>query len=176
MNLKVCGIYKITNLINNCFYIGKSKNIQQRWYQHKTSYKKDIYHPLYIDMRTYGIENFTIEVIEKCTEDELTEKEHFYIYTLNPYYNSTNGLDYAVSNSKLDNVDIIRIQVALIRGEKVKDLANEYMVSVNTISNINTGKSWHNSSFIYPLKNTLQNYPDGFLDYIIRIHHAYQIE
>lgn len=176
MTLNVSGIYKIINLINNHFYIGKSKNIQQRWYQHKTAYKKILYNSLYDDMKRYGIENFKIEVIEECKEEDLSQREHYYIYTLNPYYNETSGLDYSIANRKLDEIQVIRIQVALIKGEKVKDLASEYMVSVNTISNINTGKSWHNSSFVYPLKNTEKNYPNGFLDYLIRVHHAYDLD
>lgn len=176
MNLKTSGIYKITNIITSNFYIGKSKNIQQRWYQHRSSYKKVLYNSLYVDMQTYGIENFKIEIVEECKEEELTKREHYYIYTLNPYYNDTTGIDYSISNSKLSEVEVIRIQVALIKGEKIKDLASEYMLSVNTISNINTGKSWHNSSFVYPLKNTEKNYPEGFLDYIVRTHHAYDLD
>ena len=33
------GIYKITNLINNKCYIGKSKNIEDRFKYHKDNYK-----------------------------------------------------------------------------------------------------------------------------------------
>ncbi len=175
-DLSKCGIYKITNLTNDHFYIGKSKNIQQRWYQHKTAYKKILYNPLYTDMQNYGIENFKIEVIEECKEEDLSNREHYYIYTLNPYYNKTSGLDYSIANHKLSDIEVIRIQVALINGEKVKDLASEYMTTINTISNINTGKSWHNSSLIYPLKNTLNKYPEGFTDYLIRVHHAYILD
>ena len=31
-----CGIYKITNKINNKSYIGCSKNIEHRWIAHKS--------------------------------------------------------------------------------------------------------------------------------------------
>ena len=33
-----CGIYKITNLINNKIYIGQSKNIERRKYRHFHNY------------------------------------------------------------------------------------------------------------------------------------------
>lgn len=31
----ICGIYKITNLINLKIYIGQSQDIYRRWIQHK---------------------------------------------------------------------------------------------------------------------------------------------
>ena len=33
---KICGIYKITNLINGKVYIGQSTNIERRWKDHKS--------------------------------------------------------------------------------------------------------------------------------------------
>ena len=39
---KICGIYKITNLINGKMYIGQAQDIYKRWYAHKYSaFKKD---------------------------------------------------------------------------------------------------------------------------------------
>ena len=48
-----CGIYKITNLINNHCYIGQSIDIPTRWRNHKTnglnkdSANHNFYYPLY---------------------------------------------------------------------------------------------------------------------------------
>ena len=69
------GIYKITNLINNKVYIGQSVNIQQRFKKHKTKYK-DISNEesnkiLYKAMRKYGLENFSFEIIEECSINQL---------------------------------------------------------------------------------------------------------
>ena len=36
-----CGIYKITNLINNKVYIGQSQNIEHRWIAHKSEAKNE---------------------------------------------------------------------------------------------------------------------------------------
>lgn len=36
--LNKCGIYKITNMINNKAYIGCSSNINKRWNSHKQRY------------------------------------------------------------------------------------------------------------------------------------------
>lgn len=87
-----CGIYKITNVINNKCYIGCSKNIELRWKQHKRIPKRKV--AIYNAMRKYGIENFKFEIIEVCSERELYEKEKFWIKYYNSYnngYNETTG-------------------------------------------------------------------------------------
>ena len=84
------GIYKITNKINNKIYIGQSTNIQQRWKAHKTrpfNEKSNQYDmSFYRAIRKYGLENFSFQVIEQCSKEQLDEKEKFYIH----YYNSNN--------------------------------------------------------------------------------------
>ena len=76
-----CGIYKITNLLNQKSYIGQSINIEVRFNKHKTA-KDDFY--IHRALRKYGIENFSFEIIELCDLLQLDEKEKFWIN----YYNS----------------------------------------------------------------------------------------
>lgn len=85
-------IYKITNTINEKIYVGKSKNPKVRWRQHK-SHSKKRNTKLYYAMRKYGIENFTFEILEECLESQVNEKETYYVFLLEPYYNMTNGGD-----------------------------------------------------------------------------------
>ncbi len=92
-----CGIYKITNKINNKVYIGKSIYIERRWYEHKTD-MNDInkQNHLYNAMRKYGKDNFLFEIIELCPKDNniLTEREIYWINYYNSYeegYNETRG-------------------------------------------------------------------------------------
>lgn len=80
------GIYKITNQITGDFYIGKSNNIQKRFYNHKHYVKHSEYFDS--DIHRYGWNNFKLEVLEQCTEDVLLEREAYYIQALNPAYNS----------------------------------------------------------------------------------------
>jgi len=72
-------VYKITNTLNGKIYIGQTQlPIEIRFMQH--SYANS---PLGRDMRQYGLENFTVEVIEKCaTREELREREAFWIKVL----------------------------------------------------------------------------------------------
>lgn len=90
-------IYKITNKCNDKIYIGQTRQtIEQRWSGHKHSaVTSDA--PLYRAMRKYGIENFQIDVIIKCNNNNLNNKEIYYINYYNSYvpngYNATLGGD-----------------------------------------------------------------------------------
>lgn len=75
---KICGIYKITNKINGKIYIGQSNNICRRWKEEKY-YKGHCNSPLNRAFNKYGLENFTFEIIEECSIEELDEKEIYYI-------------------------------------------------------------------------------------------------
>ncbi|MDP3987222.1 MAG: NUMOD3 domain-containing DNA-binding protein [Nanoarchaeota archaeon] len=80
-----CGIYKILNMKDGKVYVGKSKNIEMRWNQHKSKLKKGLNRPnnhLQSSWNKYGEENFQFEIIEECKMEELKEKEEFWINKL----------------------------------------------------------------------------------------------
>ena len=93
----VSGIYKITNQLNGICYIGQAVDIAKRWKDHAKcglGIDAPASNKLYIAMQQDGLENFTWELLEKCTTNELNEKEKFYIelYQAKEYgYNSTKG-------------------------------------------------------------------------------------
>lgn len=84
------GIYKITNLVNNKVYIGKSTQIEKRKYQHfydafydnpsNRNYNMTVHKAI----RKYGKKNFNFEIIEFCDINQLNEREQYWI----KYYNS----------------------------------------------------------------------------------------
>jgi group I intron endonuclease len=84
------GIYKITNKINNKFYIGSSAlNVQYRWSDHLSQMRTQI-HPnrhLQRAFNKYGEESFTHEVLELCSAEDCIVREQYYIDLLNPHYN-----------------------------------------------------------------------------------------
>ena len=92
-------IYKITNLINQKIYIGKTtKTIESRWNKHwADSIREDISNrPLYKAFNKYGKENFKIEQLEECSIDELSDREIYWIEKLGSFkygYNATQGGD-----------------------------------------------------------------------------------
>lgn len=77
----VCGIYKITNIENQMTYVGQAVNIADRWKQHiKRGIGADAptQNKLYPAMKKFGPENFTFEIIEKCSRDKLNEREDYW--------------------------------------------------------------------------------------------------
>lgn len=92
---KICGIYKITNLINGKVYIGQSNDIYKRWKEHKRISKvSESGSLLYRAFKKYGIENFSFEILEKCEPKDLDEREIFYIKKFNSYVGGNEGYGY----------------------------------------------------------------------------------
>lgn len=94
------GIYKITNTINNKSYIGQSIHIEQRWQEHL--YKSSGCSLLKYALHKYGVENFTFEVIEECSQDNLNKREQYWISFYNTFeegYNLTRGGDGTIKYS-----------------------------------------------------------------------------
>ena len=91
------GIYKITHIDSGISYIGQAKDIKERWVTHiKCSLGIDtpVTSQLYAFTREKGIDNFTFEILEKCSINELNEKEKFYIDLYQTYdygLNKTRG-------------------------------------------------------------------------------------
>lgn len=92
-------IYRITNQINGKMYIGKTLfDVNKRWAEHRREYNKVRVEkrPLYSAMKKYGIENFKIEKIEDCSENDLSDRERYWIDYYDCYkngYNATHGGD-----------------------------------------------------------------------------------
>ena len=87
-------IYVITNQINNKQYVGQTSfSIQDRFKQHiKDSKKQDIQNrPLYKAFNKYGIENFTITLLEECEQTKINEREQYWIKQLNTFHNGYNA-------------------------------------------------------------------------------------
>ena len=74
--------------------------IERRWIEHKNidNYlnpnNESYYRKLYTAFREDGIENFTFSIIEECAEEELNNREIYWIEYYNSYitgYNMTRG-------------------------------------------------------------------------------------
>ncbi len=83
------GIYKITNLSNGMAQIGQAVDLRDRWSTHiKTGLGAETptRNKLYPAMLAFGVENFTFEVLEECSSEQLNEREKFQIQ----FYDTTN--------------------------------------------------------------------------------------
>lgn len=87
-------IYKVTNKVNGKSYIGQTRyTIEFRWKQHQHKKDNTYFHNA---IHKYGIENFSIEILEECNVEDLNSREIFYIAkydTFNNGYNLTIGGD-----------------------------------------------------------------------------------
>ena len=75
------GIYKITNIENQMCYIGQAVNIADRWRQHikrGIGAETPTKNKLYPAMKSFGVENFTFEIVEECSRDKLDLREDYW--------------------------------------------------------------------------------------------------
>ena len=80
-NQQITGIYKITNITNQMCYVGQAVNIAERWKQHikrGMGAETPTKNKLYPAMMSFGVENFTFEIIQECKKSELDEREDYW--------------------------------------------------------------------------------------------------
>lgn len=113
-------IYYIYDCIYKKYYVGKSVNVKNRWYEHKRfgdrGYENNTYYiaknGLYVSMKMNGINNFIFRVLESCNDNnEATIREAFWIKKLKAVENGYNLLysfnEIASRCNKIDNNQII---------------------------------------------------------------------
>lgn len=157
------GIYKFTNKITGESYIGQSSNIARRYKEHRNRFdnfnkntpKEDTY--FHSMLRHYGFDNFDFEIIEECSTNSLNEREVFYIAFYNTLYpngyNKSQGGNLPHTNAIKDLATIKEIQQLLKTSTlSNSDIGTIYGVSDQTISDINTGRTWFNTDIEYPIR------------------------
>ena len=97
-------IYKITNIINDKGYVGKTENgPKKRWREHLAAARNNPIMVISKAIRKYGPENFKFEIIEECLSEDVNKKETYWIGKLDTFengYNSTLGGDGAVGTKR----------------------------------------------------------------------------
>lgn len=147
------GIYKYTNKKNGKIYIGRSTNIIRRKWEHY--HNPSPYSFFDQTLIKIGENCFDFEIIEECPVEELRDKEKYWIKFYNCCvldnkqggYNLTHGGEEYRSEenpwAKLSMVQVNEIIEKLINTKiSIQNLAKEYNVHYNTISDINRCKTW----------------------------------
>lgn len=82
--MQIGYIYIIQNMINGKYYLGSTKNVQQRKVRHFRELKNNSHHSILLQraVNKYGIENFEFIIIETCfnyinREQQLINKINF---------------------------------------------------------------------------------------------------
>jgi group I intron endonuclease len=104
-NTKNSGIYKITNKNNGKFYIGSSKHLDRRWWEHQNDLiKNDHINPkLQHAWNYHGKDSFDFTIIETVEGANLFEREQFYLDTFKPHIIGYNISDKACGGDHLTN-------------------------------------------------------------------------
>ncbi len=149
------GIYKIENLINGKCYIGQSIDITRRWRQHRSDYKDGTV-SLYQAIKKYGLNNFSFEIIEECSVDELDNREIYWIEYYNSYnngYNETLGGSNRKAWLKINNEQLQEI-ISYLQNTNIsqQEIATIFNVGEDTISEINQGRTRHQENVDYPIR------------------------
>ena len=92
INYQEGKIYKIYNIINDDIYVGSTtRKLSERMAEHRRrTNSRYIQLPIYKSFSEHGVDNFFIELIEKCPcndKEELHKKEGEYIRSLKPSLN-----------------------------------------------------------------------------------------
>ena len=118
-----CGIYSITNKKTGQKYIGQSKDITRRFWQHKNQGQS----ASYIDraIKKYGAKNFEFEILEECPPSKLNQLEIEYIkkydtYNNENHYNLTKGGDSDYKLSKKTRNKMSKKQFERHNGKGIK--------------------------------------------------------
>lgn len=159
------GIYILKNIINNKVYVGSSNIIEDRKEYHYRMAKdkknrRHAYTKLYEEMREFGFENFSFEIVELCSVNELEKKEQEWTnkYPNELIYNTQKNIGKVrrgteSSAAKLSNQDLDEI-ISLLKENKFSDrkIAEKYNICFNSISEINNGISYVRDDIKYPIR------------------------
>lgn len=100
--MNISAVYKITNTVTGDFYVGSSKNVKKRWADHKCKSTWNICqnNPMYLDMKKFGVDKFSFQVIEEVEIGQLKEAEQQFIETLKPSYNDRKAKGWNIERQK----------------------------------------------------------------------------
>lgn len=148
------GIYKYTNKQNGKIYIGRSINITRRRWEHLNNPSPYSYFDQVL--KEIGEEQFIFEVVEECDVDVLKEREKYWIRFYNSCvlenrsggYNLTHGgEEYRSDENPWAKLTISQVEEIIDKLKNTKisiqQLAKDYKVHYNTISDINRCKTWN---------------------------------
>ena len=117
-------IYKIENLVNGKVYIGLTNNLLRRKNRHFGDLRRQVHDNKFLqkEFNQYGEDNFSFECIYQgdMTNEEVSEKEQYYIQQYDSYFNGYNqnlGGNFGPANggTHLTEEDVLNILIIVER-------------------------------------------------------------
>lgn len=131
------GIYRITCMSTGDTYVGKSKNLHQRWCQHRHSLTNKS-HPNPMLQKLFdehGMANFVMELIELVDDvDTLETREVHWTNELKPTMN--------VVDTKLSTNDVQEIRKMNEQNIPLSEISSKYNISNKYLLDILRGNRW----------------------------------
>lgn len=111
------GIYALYNIASGKIYIGQTRNLVRREYEHFRCLRKGKHHNKYLQraFNQDGENNFKFVIVEKCPIEELDNKERYYI---EKFQLMDNQLGYNLENGGNVGKEISELAREAKRGEK----------------------------------------------------------
>ena len=119
-NCKHGIVYKITNTLNEDFYIGSSTNLYKRYYTHMNHMRKGIKSCVILNRaaKKYDEKNFSFEILAKCPIEYVIKLEQWFITNLKPHYNVAK---IAGSNFGIKRTEEVKLKKSISQKENWKD-------------------------------------------------------
>ena len=128
-------IYIIENDVNNKVYIGQTVyDIEYRFRLHKAAANgTDHNAKLYMAMRAIGITHFRIRELEKCRNDDLNDREIYYIAKFDSFHSGYNSNTGGFGSRTVD-LDENTFKMLYYSGEPLSSIASRFGCSVKSIN------------------------------------------
>jgi len=92
-----CGVYAIYNTYTDKYYIGSSNNIYNRWTVHRHGLRTNQHHSSKLNhsWNKHGNKAFKFLLIQACSEEDLIDREQYWMDYFDAYANGYNMVQYA---------------------------------------------------------------------------------
>lgn len=120
------GIYTITNKLDGKIYVGYTKHLSQRKWEHmsRLAYNTHTSAHLQNAVNQYGIENFEYETLEEYPEKLLVAMEHYWCNMLDTH-NPERGYNILPTNPEGENKRMSEYTKGKIRVARAKQIITE---------------------------------------------------
>jgi hypothetical protein len=156
----IIGIYKITHRVTGKAYIGQSIDIFRRWKEHISFVgNEEDWQVIKRALHKHGITEFTFEILEECSKEDLNNREIYWISYFNTFskdrkngYNLSRGGEEVYDPSKPCIITIMGISKEY---ESVNAVAAAFKMSPSAITLYLGGKR----HWPYPLSGNFKGEP-----------------
>lgn len=132
-------IYKITDKTNGKCYIGQAKNVFSRWSTHCKPESADSME-ISRQIQEKGVENFTFEIIEMVSEDEVDQAEIKWISYYDSFHNGYNQTKGGKDHYLFMRLDVSKEEVVKYWDEhpfeSCREVATVFKIHHQTVSTI----------------------------------------